>query len=83
MGLERYRGLCGFLGRLGGERVEGYCGGKNRGQVKVCVECRGRSSLNGLVVFPTFFNLSLNLASFNFMASVTICSDFGAQKNKV
>ena len=41
MGLERYRGLCGFLGRLGGERVEGYCGGKNRGQVKVCVECRG------------------------------------------
>ena len=41
MGLERYRGLCGFLGRLGGERVEGYCGGKNRGQVKVWVECRG------------------------------------------
>ena len=41
-----------------------------------------------LVMVYNLFNVLLELfqkiaASFNFMAAVTICSDFGAQKNKV
>ncbi|CAN0481280.1 unnamed protein product [Rangifer tarandus platyrhynchus] len=35
------------------------------------------------LVFNMLSRLVITFASFNFMAAVTICSDFGAQKNKV
>ena len=34
-------------------------------------------------IIKTLFFSSKEQASFNFMAAVTICSDFGAQENKI
>ena len=46
----------------------------------------GKGVHQGCILSPCLFNLYTEYkeqAAFNFMAAVTICSDFGAPKNKV
>ena len=49
----------------------------------VCQGCILSLCLFNLYAEYIMRNAGLEEASFNFMAAVTICSDFGAQKNKV